>query len=376
MTIYLIGIALALILAPFAYRCGSKGRIIYLVITLGYLALVSGFRGLGIGSDTLGYFNVFERAKAFSSLFDAIGYSEITAPVYIWENWTIAKIGGDYRGVLLVNSFLISFLVGRFAYKTTDNVVLAVLCYVGLASFFQSMNGMRQYMAVCLMANAYLCLIDSDFKSKGGWLLLLAAIGVHNTAFIIVLSLALALYCRRASSYKRSLKMIIIVGAAAAILFQPLLRLFISIFPYYDLYAGGESTYSIYESNAGGRIVLLYFALGVVTAFGYLKLDAAAYWDDLEIGAKLFPLAILTAVFGVAFSGSFLFNRLIWFFSVGFIGFIPYCVNKAEGGEKVLLLMFVIAFLGIWCALQLIENKSGVVPYVLGVGDFMQGGVR
>ena len=376
MTIYLVGIALALILAPFAYRGGNKGRIIYLVVTLGFLALVSGFRGLGIGSDTLGYFNVFERTKVFSNLFDAISHSEITAPVYIWENWTIAKIGGDYRAVLLLNSLLISFLVGRFAYKTTDNVVLAVLCYVGLASFFQSMNGMRQYMAVCLMANAYLSLVDSDFKSKCGWLLLLAAIGVHNTAFIMVLPLALALYCRRASSYKKSLKMIIVVGVAAVILFQPLLSFFIGIFPYYDLYAGGESTYSIFESNAGGRIVLLYLALGAVTAFGYLKLDAAKRWDDLEIGAKLFPLAIMTVVLGVAFSSSFLFNRLIWFFSVGFIGFIPYCVNKAEGGEKVLVLMFVIAFLGIWCVLQLIENKSGVVPYVLGVANLMQGGVR
>ena len=38
--------------------------------------------------------------------------------------------------------------------------------------------------------------------------------------------------------------------------------------------------------------------------------------------------------------------------------------------------MFVIVFLSIWCALQLIENKSGVVPYVLGVGGLGQGGVR
>lgn len=371
MTVYLAGITLALILAPIAYRGGDKGRIFYLSITLGFLALVSGFRGLGIGSDTLGYYNVFERASAYSNLFDAISKAEITAPVYIWENWTIAKIGGDYRAVLLLNSVLISFLVGRFACKTTDNVVLAVFCYIGLASFFQSMNGMRQYMAVCLMANAYLSLVNSNFKSESGWLLFLAAIGVHNTAFIMLLPLGLAFYCRKTTSYKRSLKIIIVVGAVAAVLFQPLLNLFLSLFPYYDLYASGESTYSIYESNAGGRIVLLYLALGVVAVFGYLKLDAADRWDDLEIGAKLFPLAIMTVVLGIAFSNSFLFNRLIWFFSFGFIGFIPYCMKQAEGGEKVLLLMYVVVFLGIWCSLQLLENKSGVVPYVLGVTGWM-----
>lgn len=77
-----------------------------------------------------------------------------------------------------------------FVYKKTSvNYLYSVLLYICLPLYFESMNGTRQFMAMAIGLNAYIVLVKS-MKNIKGWILLIIAIGVHNTSILLLLSIA------------------------------------------------------------------------------------------------------------------------------------------------------------------------------------------
>jgi len=58
-------------------------------------------------------------------------------------------------------------------------------------------------------------------------------------------------------------------------------------------------------------------------------------------------------------------NRLVWYFIIGFVSFIPYAFQKYSTNARILMKLTTVAALLVWCSVQLIEDKSSIVPYTL-----------
>lgn len=357
----------AMVLFSFlGYGKSESSRRGYLLVIFSILTLVAGLRGIGVGSDTLQYSWSFDAIARSDTFLDAPNHTSLSAPVYVFINWIVSRFTSNYQVILFVNAAIVSVCISRMVAKTSSDYVISCLCFIGLAAYFQSMNGMREYVAVAISINAYLFFCESGYKSIKGWVLQALAVGIHATASIMILPTLCLFFIQSQKCFKSSIRKIAIGAIVAGLLSTQFIALFMQIFAYYQMYAG-DARVSVYEASSGGRIILLYLFLALVVILPYLKLGKDEKWESQEPAALLFPLAIFTVVFGIAFARNFLMNRMVWYFMVSFVSFIPYSINKLSGGYRILGYMAVFLVLGIWCLMQLLENKSGVVPYVLGI---------
>lgn len=364
MTIYIIELIIIAITSGIGLIRSSNAQKTYLIIVFFVLFLVSGLRASSVGSDTLVYGMEFQRIASSSNFSEAFRSTTITAPVYVAYNWLIGHITNNYQVILLFNAAVVSLGVGRLIYKTSSSVAFSAFCFFGLAAYFQSMNGMRQYIAVVFAINAYVYFAQKGLKSVRGWLLFLVAVGMHSTALIFLIAIAGVCYVRVRADYKAAVKHFTIAAVVCVLLIGPLMDLFVRVFPYYALFLNGTK-YDILGSDSSGRIVVLYTFLAIIVLLAYNKLGKGRVSYEDNPAALFFPVVILAVVFGFAFTKSFLMNRLVWYFIIGFVSFIPYAFQKYSTNARILMELTTVAALLVWCSVQLIEDKSSIVPYTL-----------
>lgn len=362
---YILELIIIFVAAVLGAMRTTHARLWYLGIVFTVLFLVSGLRGVSVGSDTLTYSFEFYQIANNPDLFTALSRASITAPIYVAYNWVIGQFTQNYQVILLINAAVISLGVARLIYKTSSNVPFSAFCFIGLAAYFQSMNGMRQYIAVVIAINAYLYFAEYGYKSIRGWILFLLAVGVHPTALVLLLAIVGVFYIRSKDDSKKAIRILAVASIACLLLIDPLVNLFVSVFPYFAIFQDG-SKYDILGQDGSGRIVLLYVFLAIIVILAYFKLGNEKLSYEREPAAFLFPVVMLAVVLGFAFSKSFLMNRMVWFFIIGFVPFIPYAFKKYSPSSRTLMGLVTVAVLLAWCFMQLFENKSAVVPYVLG----------
>lgn len=351
-----------LIASLFLKTDSDKDKRAYLIIAVMALSFVAGLRAESVGTDTAAYVRMFYRIASCDTFASAVDASTIDAPVYVAAVWVVSHVADNHQVWLMLCAVATYALIARFIYLMSDNVRLSILYFILLCMMFQSMNGMRQYLSLALAINAYIGFSRNGIKSVHSWLLFAASVGIHSTAFCMLPAcLFSAVFLRRPNAFK-ALKYFAISVIACVFLSSVLLDVFLSIFPSYAMYDGVDNI-DIFSTEYGGRIILLYLLLAaiVVLAFFMCRRDGT---DTIVI---LAPLAIIACVFGVAFARSFLFNRLIWYYLVCFIAFIPNAFARCSGKISFLLQFSTVSMLLVWMSMQLIENKDGIVPYMLGI---------
>lgn len=334
------------------------------------MGLLSGLRGLDVGTDTLTYYNVFLSIGSHPSVLDAISSSSISAPAYVVENWLIATFGGGYRVVLIINGILTCGMTARFVLRTSKAPSFSALCFILLATFFQSMNGMRQYLAIVFAMNALVDFYGDAGGSKARALLLFVlAVLTHSTAMACLPGFFCALAFRRMSDKRKVMFAATVVSAAVSAFMLFFVNIFLQIFPYYSMY-DGSTNIDVFSNDYGGRIVILYLLLLGVCIVDY-AISPREPGDDSNFSRAICIFCVMAVIMGLFFSKNFLMTRLLWFYLFPFISYIPNVVTCIRGGLMVLVCEIVCVGLFVWCALQMIENKDDVIPYVLSLSDFL-----
>ncbi|MDD2495122.1 MAG: EpsG family protein [Tissierellia bacterium] len=158
----------------------TKKKII-LTIILSIIIFITGFRGVNVGNDTISYVSFF---KVLSN--DSIDILEVNffEKGFILYNVIINKIFSDYRALLLISSTLISIPIFLEIYKKSYNIWLSTMLYINLMFFFNSMNIMRQFIALSIVF-CFLKYVEQRkfFKFLFGVLL---ASTFHQTAIIAI----------------------------------------------------------------------------------------------------------------------------------------------------------------------------------------------
>ncbi len=290
--IILLLILFYMILSTVGVRGAEEFGLVSIVVLM---IIVAGFRGLTVGTDTLVYSNMYYRIAGCSNLIDAFSVSTITAPVYVAYAWVLGRLGFSHQALLLLNSVITNIGIAFFLKRTSKRPLLSILIYLLLGLYFQSLNGMRQYVAVAIALNAYLDIWFYGPRKLRAWLLIGLASGVHSTALILLPGIIAELYIRSKGRTKKSFIVILVASVLFSLALVPLSNLFIRFFPAYSMYNGIQNV-AIFSGSSEGRIRYLYAVLLVICIFGVAALrDCGSGKQSTDVIRSLLPLCIISS---------------------------------------------------------------------------------
>ncbi|WP_349946253.1 EpsG family protein [Lacrimispora sp. BS-2] len=338
-----------------------RGIQLYLFLMFTMFTFLMSLRALSVGVDTAPYSRIYGIIINSGSYKNALTRAPLSAPIYI----LICKILGSFSSnpqiLIVFSSLFVNTGLFVFIMRVSDDVVMSTFCWMGLALFYCSMNGNRQCMALVLVLNA-LVYLTHNIKSIKGWILVLIALGIHSTCLISLVAIAGIIIANKLKENQLIFIVSAIGSVMASILLNKIIPLFLRLFPRYSMYVTGESPFSIFVSNGGGRIVLVYiFLLGICIVWLLTNKNSNISLDVFH--SKMFPAVIFCSFFGILNCKNELINRMLWFYIAIFISFIPASLKKYRGIVKFALQTGIIVVLGAYSIFSLLENHNGVVPY-------------
>lgn len=373
MAIYIIEVALVFLLWPIlnnkqikTFHNIYKGQDVYLYLIFIMYTIVMCLRSPSVGSDTRTYVHMFERIMSTPSLIDALKNAEITAPVYIIYAYIIGKIFGIPQAITIFNSIIVCYFICRFIKKTSTNYFLSCLLYIAIPLYFESMNGTRQFMAIALSINSLLYIIESK-KSVKGWTLYILAIGIHTISLFFLIGIFLNYVFDKNKKRKNILIESILWSVGFVILFQTMLSLISLLLPYYAQYLNGYNPVQINSNTGSGRIAYLYYVLGLsiimIVLFGRKNLNIINSEGKERYVIYFLPLVVFCVIVGIFNAKNFLINRLLWYYLILFIVFLPNGFKFINFKRKKIVISIIVALLMMYGTIHLVEDKSDIVPY-------------
>lgn len=335
----------------------------YLLVMAVMCILVMGFRDSSIGQDTQLYIRNFLRIGRYANLTDALANESNAIPVYVVLCRLIYAISPDPQFHIFVEAVLIN--VGFFAFikRTSPNYVISTFLYFGLTIIYFAMNGARQSIAMVLCANAVVYL-TKNFKSVKGWFLFLLGIGIHISGLITgIILLGVFLINKKKRNVKHLTTAFAIAGAFAGSAYVVLADLISKYFVHYAIYFNGAATVGVTETSGGGRIVVIYLYIAVFILLYFFQKGYAGEEHD-ELFCKILPGLAFGISFGIINCKNELINRLILFFFVYYVSYLPYVIKRCNANIKRILTAITLAGFFLYSLLFLYENQGAIVPYV------------
>lgn len=156
-------------------------KIIFYFLILIFMTLLPVFRSENVGTDTYNYILIFEKVKllSFYELFD----SDIDKG-YLFLNYIVSIFFNNYQSFFFIFYFIVFFNYLKSFNDNSKYVLLSMLVFLCMESYFATFNIMRQMLAIsiCLLS------IKSVFEKKLSNFILLVCFAAlfHVTAFIFI----------------------------------------------------------------------------------------------------------------------------------------------------------------------------------------------
>lgn len=338
------------------------GQYLYVFVTFLILCIIAGLRAKNVGTDTLTYFDIYRKVSYSNSFTQALRVSTInSAPLYVIYMYVASKLGLGYQAILIINSVVIEYGFYRYIKRTSNNFGLSTLLFFTLSLYFESMNGMRQFMSIAIMLNSYLC-IKKKFTSIKGWFLFFAAVFIHNSAIVFLLTIVGDKLSENQYIAKNITKYSLLSSVAIIFIYGFIVSVVTQIFPGFAQYVNGENRSQFMFSQGAGRIVFLYLILLIVLLLFWYKLR-----NNKLLFKKLryfeYPSLWFCVISGIIFSKNILYNRILWYFLALFISFIPNSLYLYKKNHRIFLAVIIVSITIIYSLFHLVEDKSGIIPY-------------
>jgi len=367
MAIYIVNIFIILLAALlktknyiFLSRKRISGNEIAMLFIFVSFSLIMGSRSYNVGVDTSPYTRIYTIIANSGSYFDAINNAPLTAPIYVLLCWLVSRVSSDPQLWIFVSAIALNFALIRFIKKTSSDASTSAFVWIGLTLFYCSMNGNRQCISLTIALNA-IYYLTQDLKNKKGWILFVISVGIHTTAIFFGLAILGIKLADKIQDSKILFFISTIFSAVLAIGYSSGVKLFLHFFPRYSLYTSGESKYSIFVGNGGGRIVLLYIFLFCIVILWVSKVTKKGTDKD-SFNQHMLPAVIFGSVFGIINCRNELINRMLWYYLALYISFVPSVILKFRK-EKMLIRWGIIAVLVAYSFISVLENQNGVMPY-------------
>lgn len=342
----------------------------YLLLAFTHLCVIMSIRSDFVGTDAHNYVNGFisDGKAAFT-----LGTSQ---PVFYIYSKLLYMLFPYRQAFLVATAVIICYGVACFIYRFSENVVFSTFLYVTLFFYFTSFNISRQYMATSLVLLAA-CLVKNDRRVLA-IILAAAAVGVHNTALVFVPSLLITE--KNVTLKKINLTAVVSICFAVAfnVLFWPLVRLFVRLFPRYGGYVTTSGFTSVTQEGQGRNIYLTLFYLFFVVCAVFIinrRRNLRFYTgQEMQITRVLFDeerykklayvlLPVMVAVsLGLAAASNLAIGRFKEYYSIYIICLIPGVIEVFKREKIIIYPVLAIVTLSL-CVWMLLKNYSWVMPY-------------
>lgn len=337
----------------------------YRIITIVAFVFASTFRASTVGLDTQNYLHYYnELANGTRKVFVA----PIATKFEIWFtfiNSILAAFNLDFKMLLFVVSLFVAICIVLFVNKFSNNKWLSLMLYVMLGVFAQSLNTLRQILAIALMLLALVKLFDKRWFAS--IVLILFASTFHITALVCLVLVPLR-YIKFKSWHVIG---IIILTAGASFAFPTILKIVEQLTPldFYTKYMVEITEYigaSSMMDNLYSVALIAMYAAFFIAQKKFKEYDKQED-DKYNMFLNLYLVVPLIRVAGFITKMQALFNRISMYFFISLIILIPMFVERVAGKNKklysILLALVVCVGLAFMYFLHVMKGSCGIVPF-------------
>jgi len=302
MILYLFVLLFSLIYGISDYSKNGRNSKTYIFIMFMFLFFISALRNNNIGTDTVSYINTFILINSelnFASMFELN-----MEPLFTLLNRFTYILNNSPQTILFITSFIINLLILTVIHKRSKLPWLSIFLYISLYSYYQSFNGIRQYIAIAIIFYFYRFIEEKKpFKFLVG---VMVASGFHLTALLF-------LPCYILNNKKFNIRVVVLSVVLVSLgfyYFDSILDLIfgnLNVYNKYDIYYN-----NFYSEPAGIRDIAIAFS---VLLFGTFFNDKNSL--NKKIGTLTYLIFIYLAISVLALKGSAnLVIRVGWHFSI------------------------------------------------------------
>ncbi len=340
--------------------------------------LLAAFRDPGIGTDTASYgINVWHSVLTNHRLDSLLhqynnGYFPEVELIYLALNWFIAQFTDDIH----VLFFALNLIVIGFIYKAAyDNRHKAnmwqVMLFFNLLFYSNSLNLLRQYIAVAIGTYAYKFLETREWKKLIFWVIIMFL--WHNTTIVFVALIGIDILFKIKN---KKINRIIYASIALSIYilfvhFDEILLFIVNrgLIPYrFKAYLSQYSDETFFDTTS---TLLAFFMLAF---FVYLRFYLKPNENKNELTTFFSYKAIATALNLTSMISKFVFRMSYFFSNITDCIFLPRALfmlkEKSRSRYYIFSTLFVLLCTVFWYFLYVKNGINQVIPYkssILGI---------
>lgn len=327
---------------------------IFALVSLFPLFVLTAFRDVSVGNDTIAYFHTYSILSHINSFKDMFLYSRME-PGYIFINYIFAMAGAEYIYMQIFISGFIYYSLFRFLSRYSVNIGLSCIIFLGMRMFCGPMNVVRMWIALAILLFALDYFIQSKIYKAN--ILIIVAMTFHYSALIF-----LALNFTNSKLNTRNVIIIILTSIAIAVAGKSFFDVATGSIGLYQGYL--DSKYFNYDDNIAIYLTLVIDIALTGLYFFLFKIEKIKYSKILMIFAYLSIFSIGLDIIGLT---NTIMNRISGYFYISWLVLIPIAVNYIKKID-IKLLVFCLVTLGFLSQFLVVmiyrPTWNGVVPYV------------
>ncbi len=236
----------------------------FICISFFLIFLVQGLRSKNVGWDTPVYYFYYHIMPSVP----VFGYR--WEPLYVLLNKIANMVSGNPQMLFILASGIINVLLAKFCLDNFDKDSSAfwiIFLYVTLRPYFNSMNLLRQYLAIAVAIQSY-SVLKRELSTRNyifAALFILFGFFFHRTALILVL-IPLVLSLKKVGI--KELFFALLISVVLLLLFDQILILALRLFPIYRRYL---STDFIEGLSGSGYHYIIALVKAVLLTYYYIN---------------------------------------------------------------------------------------------------------
>lgn len=323
----------------------NRNPFLYIFIAAVPLILVSGLR-FNVGTD---YKTYLELDSYIGSVFYGLNPVQCE-PIYLLII-KFAKLFANYQIVYFITAFFFALFILDFLYYSSVDLVFSILLLLLSGVFSQSLNHMKQMLAVSIVFYAFRFLLNKSYLKYVACVLI--ATMIHDTALIFLFFL---LYDKVKINKKLALLIFILVYVFKDYIYNYCYRI-LSIFDYYSYYF-----HTRYVRDTSTALLLLNVIIFLFTLF-CVKAEVKAEDEKKERLYSLIQYIILFICI-IALPNS---TRIVFMFIPIQLISVPYYLSRLKPGlekhKRFIKFGFFIIYLTFFIYTIGICNLGETLPY-------------
>jgi len=324
----------------------NKRKKFYLFLSFILLFLISAFRAENVGTDTSNYLRGFSNIKdaTLTNIFE----KERWESGYVILNKLVSFVSIKDQSILFFSSFIILLAIMYFIYKNSENVVLSLYLYISLYLYFFSFNGIRQAMAMSILAMGFHLIKERKLIK---YLIIVSVASLfHVTA--IIFSFFYFLY-----NLKLNIKNIVLLSLMFIFIF-----VFIEDIVFYILsYTKSLNYIDANDILEGSGLLFPLVNLSFLIYVLFIKINNKIKDPELDFYLLIIIIGFLATIIAMKLS---VILRLNYYFQLFYIIAIPLSLKYVKQKNlKVLLIYLILTVTIIYFLVRLLNGWHEVLPY-------------